>query len=603
MALVKKTGINFTRVFDILAYQREKYPNAKALSSRVDHQWKSYSIYQIQDRIDHVSAWLMAKELTKGDHVVLVPEAGSPEWMILDFACQQIGVISVILYPTLKATEVKRILSEVDTKICFCATTGLYDLYGTVSKEAGIPLEVFHLEENQDGYFTALTEFKLLETQLNIIQVVSREIEEDDLLCILYTSGSTGESKGVMLSHANVVFNIIAILSLVPLEYHFNTVSFLPFAHIFERVTCYAYMAFGVSVYFSQDRDHFSRDFKSVRPQGCTSVPRVLEKLHEFANLRAQKSSGLKKWVIQWAVDLGEKFDITTQQSPLYQVKLFIARLLVLNRWRRSLGGRMKYMIVGAAALRPEIGRFFTAGGIRIIEGYGMTEMSPLISINRFEPGMQRWGTVGLVIPGVELHLENINENGEGEIWVRGPNLMQGYFKKPALTQAVINQDGWLQTGDIGKLIESKYVQITDRIKDLFKTSAGKYIAPTPLQLHFTRSIYIERCLIIGFQRPFVTALVVPNFEMIETWCLQHDIHYTSAEYMVHNIKVKALYDQEITRLNEDLPGHERVRRYILCAQDWTLENDEMTSTFKPKRDLLIQHYQKAIEEMYGDYA
>ena len=596
MATVIRSSIDFTRVFDILAYQRDRYPNSKALSIRVHDRWFSYSINTLSDKIDTISLWLLKQGLIKGDRVVLFPYDGTPDWVAVDFACQQIGVISVILYPTLNGDEITRIVAEVKPKLVICEDVTWYEAH-----QGLFSVPFYHFDRTHPRFFNALEDHFVPAIQLINLHHLADEIKPDEVFCILYTSGSTGESKGVMLTHSNVVHNIKAILSILPITSDYRVISFLPFSHIFERVSCYAYMAFGVSIYFSRDKSHFARDFKSVKPHCCTSVPRVLEKMYEFVELKSLSASFIKRKVIQWALAIGEQYHDRTAQSFLYPFQLFLARRLVLSRWRKALGGKIEFMVVGAAALRPEIGRLFTAGGIRIIEAYGMTEMAPLIAINRVEPGLQRWGTVGLAIPGVEIKIDNNPDNPEGEILVKGPNLMRGYYNKDELTQSMMTADGWFHTGDVGKLIDGKFLHITDRKKDLFKTSAGKYIAPLPLQNHFTHSPYIERCLILGFQRPYVTALIVPNFELVETWCEQHAIHYTSPEYMVHNIKVKELFQDEIDRLNEGVHGHERVRKFILCHQDWTVESGEITVTLKPIRHLLMDHYQKAIEEMYEE--
>jgi long-chain acyl-CoA synthetase len=259
-------------------------------------------------------------------------------------------------------------------------------------------------------------------------------------------------------------------------------------------------------------------------------------------------------------------------------------------------------MVVGAASLQPEIARLFTAAGIQVAEGYGMTETSPFISVNRFEPGLNRFGTVGLPIPGIDLMIDNPNEEGEGEILVKGQNVMKGYYKQPHLTQQVFTEDGWFRTGDVGKITDNRFLVITDRKKDIFKTTTGKYIAPLVLQNHFRKSPFIERCLIIGFNKPFVTALIVPNFEWLELWCRQEGIHWTAPEFMVYNIKVRGRYQQEINQLNEELSSHERVKDFVLCHQDWTVESGELTTTLKPVRHLLMDHYQKEVDRMYSNY-
>ena len=402
-----------------------------------------------------------------------------------------------------------------------------------------------------------------------------------------------------MLSHANVVHNIKAILTLLPLEPHHRVVSFLPFSHIFERTTCYAYIAFGVSLYFSQNKESFGHDFKTVKPYFCTSVPRVLEKMYDFMQEQSLSRNWIKRKLITWAIETGKEIESDHRIKPIRAIRLFLARILVLRLWRKRLGGRINYMAVGAAALRPDIGRLFSAAGIRIIEGYGMTETSPFISINRFEPGMNRFGTVGIAIPGVEIKIDEPGENQEGEILVKGTNVMQGYFKNPEMTKAVMTADGWFRTGDVGKIIHQRFLKITDRKKDIFKTSSGKYIAPQPLQNHFTNSPFIQRCMIIGFQRPYVTALFVPLFEILEAWCKQEQIHWTSPQFMIHNIKVLAKFQQEVDKLNHELPAVERVRKFVLCSQDWSVESGEVTATLKPVRQLILDHYQKEIEKMY----
>lgn len=303
--------------------------------------------------------------------------------------------------------------------------------------------------------------------------------------------------------------------------------------------------------------------------------------------------------LVSWAMSTGKKYGTGTMLKPWVLMQLLLARWLVLGRWRKALGGSINAMAVGAAALRPEIARLFTAAGIRVVEGYGMTETSPIISMNHFEPGMFRFGTVGLVLPGVQVRIDQPDEKGEGEIMVKGPNVMTGYFKKPELTAEVLSPDGWLRTGDVGMWVQHRFLKITDRKKDIFKTSAGKYITPAPLERHFAQSAFINRCLILGFQRPFVTALIVPNFDMLQAWCRQQGVHWTSPPFMVHNIRVRSRLEEEVNKLNEELSSVERVRNVVLCPEDWTVENGELTATLKPVRHRLAERYKKEIEAMY----
>jgi long-chain acyl-CoA synthetase len=403
-----------------------------------------------------------------------------------------------------------------------------------------------------------------------------------------------------MLTHANVVSSIKSILPIFPLTTRHRVLSFLPFSHVFERTACYGYLAFGVQIFFSSSLDRLNRDFKSVRPYFCTTVPRTLEKMVDILNQKLVERSRLQRKVIRWAMEVGEKFKDKKKQGVFYPVKLLWARLLVLHTFRKALGGRIRYMAVGAAALRPEIGRLFSAAGIYALSGYGMTETSPFISVNRPQPGLHRFGTVGMPVPGVEIKIDEPNEQGEGEILVKGPNIMKGYFKRPELTNEIVPADGWLRTGDVGKM-EGRFLVITDRKKDIFKTSTGKYVSPQPLENHFCSSPYIAQCLVLGFNRPFVAAVIVPNFPMLKAWCEEQSVHWTAPAYMVHNIKVIARLQAEVDRLNLSLQSHERVRKFILSESEWTVENKDLTTSFKPKRNRLLEKHSKDIQKLYGE--
>lgn len=600
MEVTRKTSFDFTRIFDILQYQTKKYPNSSAVNYFSGEKWQGYSIQKLQTKVDILSCWFISNGYAKGDKIILVPMMGSPEWMIVDFACQQVGLITVPIHPTLRASEIEVILTETEAKLCITADSELYFKFTLAIEKTNAKTSIYHIKPNVPGYFYPLHLLHSTAEELNILITIKKEIHEDDLLTILYTSGSSGIPKGVMLTHRNIAHNIKAILILLPLEPKHRVLSFLPFSHILERATCYAYLAFGVSLYFSQNKESFAHDFKTVRPYFCTCVPRVLEKMYDFMQEQLLHKNIAKRKIISWALAVGKKYGSANRMQLVFSVNLFLARILVLSLWRKKLGGKIRYMAVGAASLQPEIGRLFSSAGINVVEGYGMTETAPLIAINRFEPGLNRFGTVGIVIPGIEVKIDAPGEEQEGEILVRGPNVMQGYYKRPELNKEVFTDDGWFRTGDIGKFVHQRFLKITDRKKDIFKTSSGKYIAPQPLQNHFAKSIFIQKCLIIGFQKPYVTALIVPHFEMLEAWCMQESIHWTSPQYMVHNIKVRSKMQQEVDQLNIELPNFECLKDFVLCHQDWSLENGEITTTLKPVRKTLLENYEKEIEKMYA---
>jgi long-chain acyl-CoA synthetase len=598
MDVTRKIPVDFARVFDILNYQQEKYPNPAALNVFSGNRWIPLSIQEVRRRVDNFSCWLLRNKFKSDDKVIIVPFSGSPEWMIVDYACQQLGIVVVPVHPTSRREDWTLIMNETGARLAVTADKTLSASVESIAKDENRHVKIHHLQKGEAGFLDVLNCERGSEQERLAVSEIGNAVAEDDVCTILYTSGSTGVPKGVMLTHRNIVFNIKSILTLIPLEAGQRVISFLPFSHIFERATCYTYVAFGVSLYFSEGKQSFAADFRSVRPHFCTAVPRVLEKMYDYLEEQALDKNVLKRKLIGWALSTGKRYD-QSRFDVWLRLQLTLARVLVLSQWRKKLGGRIRHIVTGAASLQPGIAKLFWAAGIRVVEGYGMTEAAPLITVNRFEPGMHCFGTVGLTIPGIEVRIDSPDEGGEGEIFVKGPNITPGYFQNPGQTQAAFSDDGWFMTGDIGKFVQHRFLQITDRKKEIFKTSAGKYIAPQPLQNHFVKSPFIERCLVIGFQRPYVTALLLPNFEMIEKWCHREGIHWTSPQFMVHNIKVRARLEKEVDILNEELPNFERIRSFVLCHTDWSTANGEMTTTFKPVRRVLEEHYHSEIDKMY----
>ena len=590
--------IDFTRVFDILSYQQKKYPQSKALNGKQKDNWKNYSIEEVIKQVDHISCWLIENTYQKGDRVAVMPKMGSPEWLMIDFACQQAGLIMVPVHPTASIEEVTFILNETGAKMCIAADVGLYEKL-TLLKENTSCKSLFHMDHDADGNLLSLIKHKNTQQQQAALETRKNQISHEDVLVILYTSGTSGTPKGVVLTHANVVSSVKSMLTILPLNPGHRVLSFLPFSHIFERTASFTYMAFGAEIYFSQRLDELSQDFKSVKPYCCTTVPKTLEKMHDILSEKLLERNVVKRNVTRWAMLVGEKYKDKQRQDALYRLKLFIARILVLNTFRKALGGKIKFMAVGAAALRPDIGRLFSAAGILTLSGYGMTEASPFISVNRTEPGLNQFGTVGMPVPGVQIKIDEPNENGEGEILVKGPNIMQGYYNRPEQTREVFTEDGWFRTGDVGKMVNKRFLTITDRKKDIFKTSAGKYVAPQVLENHFTRSPFIMQCLILGFNKPYVSAVLVPNYSLLKAWCEEQGIHWTAPTYMVHNIKVIKKIQDEVDRLNEILQGFERIKKFILSEEEWTVENKDLTTSFKPRRAKLLEKHKNEIEKMY----
>lgn len=591
--------MDFRRLFDILSFQQSRYPQKHALSYSSGNKWQSFSTDDCLAEVNRVSAALLHLGFSRGDKIGLLFERSSPRWNFLDFGMQQIGVIVVPIHAAISASELSYILKDAEVKACIISTKELYQKVKSVADQLLHLKQLFCTEPLLDVLGWPALSLEPTDKHLEAFEGLKAAIHEDDLATIIYTSGASGNPKGVKLSHRNIVSNIKATITLVPVNCDKRVVSFLPLSHIFERMVIYCYLATGASVYYLVDAERTLVQIREIRPHYFTSVPRLLEKMYEGIVDRGQQMFKMEQKILTWAIHLGERYKGSESLSIGYFLKLKIADLLVYRRWRGLLGGRVEGVIVGAAALQPRLGRLFSAAGIEIREGYGLTETSPVIAFNRFEPGGVKFGTVGIPVPGIQLRIDDPNENGDGEIVVKGPGIMLGYHQKPALTEKVLDEEGWFRTGDVGRLVFKRFLQITDRKKDIFKTSSGKYVAPQFVERKLEESPYISQSMVIGFQRPFVTALLVPEWKKLQAWCKEHKVHWTAAEYMAHNTRVLQFYIQQITELNKTLNPPERVRHFCLLPQEWTTETGELTPTLKLRRSYILDKYAAQIKELY----
>lgn len=582
----------FTRVFDLLPYQKNRYPQVHAVNTFYEGKWHPTSIHQLIHQVDNMSCWLLSEGYQKGDKIGIMPIQGNLDWIIIDFACQQLGLVIVPLHPTYSSEELNFILSEASIKLLVIVESNIL--------KTTIDIPVYTLKDEGNLSVSQWKNFEPKVSHIELLGNISNGISEDDVLTIMYTSGTSGQPKGAILTHKNMVSNILFTLAAFPLESSKKVMSYLPFSHILERSACYAYLACGANIYFVRTKETFLEDFQSAQPYFSTSVPKILEKMYAHLQEQALAQNRLKRGLVQWAISTAQEYNKQHKKRISLTIKLFFARIFVLNKWKNQLGGKLECMVVGAASLRPEIARMFSAANIRIREGYGMTEASPLISLNRFSPGLNKFGTVGIPIPAMDLMIEDKNGEGEGEILIKGPNVMQGYYKRPELNKEVFTKEGWFRTGDVGKLIEGRFLQITDRKKDIFKTSSGKYIAPQPLENNLNSSTFIVQSLVLGFNKPYATALIVPNFNILKDWCLLEDIHWTAPIYMAHNIKVIEKLNNEISLLNKELPSYKQIRDFVICDKEWTTENRLLTSTLKPIRKSLLGLYSKEIHKLYN---
>lgn len=590
--------MDFRRLFDILPYQESRFPNQVALASKAGLRWETYSTEACIRESNRVSAGLMDLGLKRGDKVAIIAPGGSPQWLFLDYGMQQAGIILVPIHAASSLEEVHYILQEAEVLYCVASNREHYERVMALKPRLPKLKGCFSISALPDAPSWEQLAVEPTPRHLEALQALRAAIHEDDLATVIYTSGTTGEPKGVMLSHKNLVSNIKGVMALIPADYTKRAVSFLPLSHIFERMVAYTYMAVGTSLYFVPADDRLADTIRELRPHYFTAVPRFLEKAYDNIHARINGSGVLFRKIGLWAITIGEHYKARHRFGWAYRLQLMLANVLVFHLWRRQLGGRVEGVFVGAAALQPRLGRLFSAAGVPVKEGYGLTETSPVIAFNRFEPGGTRFGTVGIPLPGLEVKID-APQGEDGEIIVRGPSVMMGYYQREEETRAVLDEAGWFRTGDVGRFVHKRFLQITGRKKDVFKTSSGKYVAPQEIETILKASPFVEDCLAIGFQRPFAAALIIPNFTALQQWCEEQGVHWTAPPYMVHNHKVLKFMEQEIAGINEGLPSHKRIRNILLLPEAWTVESGELTPTLKPRREVILAKLGKEVEALY----
>jgi long-chain acyl-CoA synthetase len=511
-----------------------------------------------------------------------------------DMATQQIGVIWVPVYPTTNPLELTFILNDASVQYMFASNQDLYNKVMSIKDKVPCLKEVYtfdHIPGAKHWSELCLKDADLLQQ----VDVVKKTIPVEQVATFIYTSGTTGTPKGVMLTHHNIYFNLQAGKKSFPFPDSPNqkVLSFLPLNHIFEKVASYIYLYSGMSIYYAESMETIGENLKEVAPDGFSTVPRLLEKVFEKIMMKGEELTGLKRKLFFWAVALGEQYDNLKPGSAWYQFQLKLANKIIFSKWREGLGGNVKFIVTGGAACQVKLLRIFNAAQIPVYEGYGPTENSPIISINYRTPGDMKFGTVGLPIQGVQMKLE-----ADGEICVAGPSVMKGYYKLPELTAETII-DGWLHTGDIGEIIDGKFLKITDRKKELFKTSGGKYVAPQPIENKMKESPFIEQIVLIGDNKKMVSALVVPSFAKLREWAKQNDIEYTSNEAIIQNSKVFAMFETVVAEYNQLFNQVEQVKKFTLIPREFTIDKGEMTPKLSIRRKQILANFEQEIDLMY----
>lgn len=590
------------RLFDCLEHQLKHFPKQDMLAAKENGQWNAYSTQQVVDTVNRFSAGLIKLGVSgndmsaEGSDKIAIISNNRPEWVFTDLATQQIGAILVPVYPTTNPLELEFILNDASVKYIFVANHELLQkVEGIVARVPSIKtVYTFDKIEGAAHWseITAMADDVLLQQ----VEAIKPTIPSSHLATIIYTSGTTGTPKGVMLSHKNIYTNVIFSKESFPFRDapESKVLSFLPLNHIFEKTCTYIYLYSGISIYYAESLETIGDNLREVKPDGFTTVPRLLEKVFERIMSKGNELTGIKRKLFFWAVDLAEKYDNRIGGGPLYNMKLAIANKLIFSKWREALGGKVSFIVTGGAACQVKLLRIFNAAKVPVYEGYGPTENSPVISVNRQAKGGTKFGTVGPIINGIEVKLEE-----DGEICVTGPCVMEGYYKRPDLTAETVI-DGWLHTGDIGVWEDNKFLKITDRKKELFKTSGGKYVAPQPIENKFKESPFIEQMMIVGAEKKFVGALIVPSFNTLRDWMKEKGLNFTTHEDVIHHPKVLELYRELVESFNQFFNHVEQVKKFELLSREWTIETGEMTPKLSLKRKVVMEKYKDAIERIYS---
>jgi long-chain acyl-CoA synthetase len=581
------------RLFDLLNQLKEMPSKEDALAAKENGVWRKYSTTEYIEAVNHLSYAFINLGCKPGDKIGLI-SSNRPEWNFVDYACLQTGAVNTPLYPTISEHDLTLIIKEAEIKYFFVATQEQYLKVKSCSKDSTIK-EIFSF--NPIAGVRSLKE--LIELGKNDpkekeLEKIKAGIKPDDLATLIYTSGTTGDPKGVMLSHRNFISNVIGTKDLCPFKPSWRALSFLPLNHVYERMLSYLYTSHGLSVYYAESLETIGANLKEVRPQIFVTVPRLLEKVYERIVSAGAELKGIKKALFFWSVNLGLTYKQHGANGWWYEFKLKIANKLIFSKWRAALGGNIVAIVSGGSALQPRLARIFHAARIKILEGYGLTETSPVVAVNNFDDDKIKIGTVGPVLKNVKVKLAS-----DGEVYVKGDNVMMGYYKHPELTKEAIDAEGWFHTGDIGVFEEDRFLKITDRKKEMFKTSGGKYITPQRIENKLKESRFIEQAMIIGENEKFPSAFIVPAFAFVKQWCEKRDIPFVSNEEIIKNEAVRNRIMEEIEGANAELAQYEKLKRVELLQKEWTVEHGELTPKLSLKRKVIMAQNKEAYDKIY----
>lgn len=588
---------NIKRLFDFPYYQLEHHELNEALVTKYDGQWIATSTRSYIDQANKISRGLLKKGIKANDKIALISTTNRTEWNIMDIGIMQLGAQNIPIYPTITEDDYAYILNHSESKFCFVSDKEVYDKVTAIKDQVPHLQEVYTFNEIEGAKnWQEILELGKDESTQTEVEAIKDKVTEDDVATIIYTSGTTGKPKGVLLTHKNIVSNAINSSTRLPTETgKAKALSFLPICHIYERMLHYLYQANGVSIYFAESIDAISDNLKEVKPDVMSAVPRLLEKVYDKIIAKGSELSGIKKALFFWAVDLGLKYEPYGQNGAWYEFKLKIANKLIFSKWQEALGGNLKVIASGSAALQPRLARVFNAANIRVMEGYGLTETSPVIAVNDMRNYGFKIGTVGKPIPETIVKIAD-----DGEILVKGPQVMKSYYKNEEKTKEAL-EDGFFHTGDIGEIDEDGFLRITDRKKEMFKTSGGKYIAPQILENTMKQSRFIEQIMVIGEGEKMPAAFIQPNFEFVKEWAERKEINLgNTPQEIVKNNGLISRIEEEVTYYNKKFGNWEKIKKFELTGEVWSIEDGHLTPTLKLKRRNIKERYINLYNKIYS---
>ncbi len=584
-----------TRLFDFPYHQLKNNPLDNALVTKYGENWVSTSTQEYIDKANAISRGLLRLGVQPGDKIAVIAMTNRTEWNIMDIGVLQIGAQNVPIYPTISEEDYEYVLNHSEAKYCFVSCTEVLGKVLSINSKLKKLKDVYSFDDLENcKSWKEVLELGADTSNQGEVEERMANVQPEDLATLIYTSGTTGRPKGVMLCHNNIVSNVISSEERVPFESGGIALSFLPVCHIFERMILYLYQYCGIEIHFAEGLDKISDNVKEVKPDVMTVVPRLLEKVYDAIIAKGTALTGIKKKLFFWAVELGLQYEPYGQNGWWYEQKLGLARKLIFSKWQEALGGRLTTMVSGSAALQQRLARVFAAAGMPVMEGYGLTETSPVISVNQESGKGWKIGSVGRIISGVEVKIAE-----DGEILCKGPNVMMGYYKDDEKTKEVL-ENGYFHTGDIGEVDAEGFLRITDRKKEMFKTSGGKYVAPQILENRFKQSRFIEQIMVVGEGEKMPAALIQPNFEFLYEWANRHEITVSENSDIVLNEKVIARIQEEVDMANEDFAKWEKVKQFRLTPDVWSVDDGHLTPTMKLRRKIVKEKYMGLYNNIYG---